>query len=245
MKRLLTLFLVLWCSTAWAVEPINLARSNPYVLGAGGAAAGVTYVHNLPCDDNAASYTVTNNGTGAAWSSIETNTSVLHSATVNSGTGSFILDHQNEYIRSGANWTSEKFEVKFYYKASNATAASNETIFQVGDGTLGTIANSITLYRLSGETALKMYVKGASGAGSSMVSNNWTNDTNWHLVTLTVDASANPWVVTLKQGTTTITYASGSLEQAAAAFASPMQFGDNSTNICACIIDTVTVQNLE
>ena len=36
MKRLLTLFLVLWCSTAWAVEPINLVRGfNPYVAGAG------------------------------------------------------------------------------------------------------------------------------------------------------------------------------------------------------------------
>lgn len=41
MKRLLTLFLVLWCSTAWAVEPINLARGfNPYVAGSAGGAAG-------------------------------------------------------------------------------------------------------------------------------------------------------------------------------------------------------------
>lgn len=39
MKKALTLILVLWCSTAWAVEPINLARSNPYVLGAGVAGA--------------------------------------------------------------------------------------------------------------------------------------------------------------------------------------------------------------
>ena len=49
MKKLLTLFLVLWCSTAWAVEPINLARSNPYVLGAGAAAASCQGANPSDC----------------------------------------------------------------------------------------------------------------------------------------------------------------------------------------------------
>lgn len=42
MKKLLTLFLVLWCSTAWAVEPINLARTNAYVAGAKAACTQTT-----------------------------------------------------------------------------------------------------------------------------------------------------------------------------------------------------------
>jgi hypothetical protein len=42
MTKILTLIIVLWCSTVWAVEPINLARMNAYVAGAGGAAAANT-----------------------------------------------------------------------------------------------------------------------------------------------------------------------------------------------------------
>lgn len=42
MKKLLTLIIVLWCSAAWAVEPLNIARTNPYVAGAGVAAAAQT-----------------------------------------------------------------------------------------------------------------------------------------------------------------------------------------------------------
>jgi hypothetical protein len=48
MKKVLTLFFILWCSTAWAVEPINLARGfNPYVAGStGGAAASCSEATN-------------------------------------------------------------------------------------------------------------------------------------------------------------------------------------------------------
>lgn len=61
MKRLLTLFLVLWCSTAWAVEPIDLARGfNPYVAGAG-VAAGVSCTTS---NDGVLAEPVTQPGTG-------------------------------------------------------------------------------------------------------------------------------------------------------------------------------------
>ena len=66
MKRLLTLFLVLWCSTAWAVEPIDLARGfNPYVAGAGVAAAQIcsataTWTEDTNSNNKALAYDPTN-----------------------------------------------------------------------------------------------------------------------------------------------------------------------------------------
>jgi hypothetical protein len=204
-------------------------------------------IYDLPLDDNAGNTTVTNAGTGGTVVA-STNTSGLHSATYYEGTGSFLFPSASAFnMYTSDNWTHEKFEMKWYAKLQNTTAANNEMWTSVGASDLSIPSNSITVHRLTGGTQLKVAMKGNGGSSQTVTATNFTNDTSWHLYTLTVDASGATWTMTLKQDTTLLTWDAGVSVGTLAVFNGPIYWSSSSgSNQVPCAyLDHITVQNNE
>lgn len=204
-------------------------------------------IYDLALDDNLATTTVVNTGTGAAWTAGGANTQDLHSTDCQEGTGSFYMQSSSYTLVSPAAWTSNKLEIKFYMKLMYATAAENQNIFYMNDGwSLSDGLSCFGFYRLAGDTQFRWMARGAAtGTQGSAISTNATiNTTTWYLYTITIDASTSPWSVTIKQGSTTLTW-SGNLNPAwFARFAGlQLRMGTSSAPIRA-YIDHITVEDL-
>lgn len=221
MKRIL-LFTLL------AISLICFTRSDAGVIMKAGTAAGPTYVHNLPCTDNAANTVVTNNGTGANW------TASVNTDTFGDGT-SFLMDANNDNAVSAANWTAEKLIITWDMDHVNATASGTEYHVLIDDGDFTVEQNEFILYRSDGsdEFTFRSYGNG-DGERKYKVTTDNTGDTNWHEYILTIDATASPWGVVLEKcdedGSNCVTLSWGAWDgnSSAAVFNNPLYIANGS-----------------
>lgn len=180
-----------------------------------------SYVYELKCEDNAANDTIANDGTGGNVETLTADTETITDSTnYQEGSRSFDIDSVTAKFIFADNWTSEEFEVSFYYRPNEATASTYTPLFLLdNDDDFLPDANDLLLYRDNASTGITVYIQGNSGSAVKRTSSNisWTADT-WYEVILTVDATANPWVISVKVGGTTATWDGSSWGTGAAVF---------------------------
>lgn len=241
MKKYIVLFVLLLASSGWCQKGVTISGAS---LSGAGVVAAASYVYDLKCEDNAASTTVTNDGTGAD-ATAGNNTSVIHSADAYAGSGAFdLFPAATNYNVYTPNWTSEKFEIVWAMKLKDDTPADHEWYVHIGDGDSSVESNEVHLYRLtSAATQVKLAMKGNGGTTATWTSTNFTNDMNYHVYTLTIDASGTTWTATLKQDSTTITWDSSTGPDTAAVFNAPIYFGKGGAYIGKIVIDSITIKD--
>jgi hypothetical protein len=156
-------------------------------------AAGVTYVHELSMEDNAASTVVVNDGTASNWTA-GANTSTFSTTTSTEGSRAFDCDASTEWAYAGDNWTSEQFTVTFYYYPDAGTAAGWEVLWGIGDGDqtgLDAEANEVTVYHRQSTDEIFISCNGNSGSVGGKNSTNVDFATStWIEIELTITANS-------------------------------------------------------
>ena len=169
-------------------------------------------VHDIPCTDNAANTTVTNNGSGSAWTA-SGNTSTLYDA---DNGGNFYLDLGGNYVKSNDNITYEKVTIKFTVKFDNAIAADHEYHFACSaDGDHISVNNEFFLLRASGEDEWRVrYTEG--GVNTQIVTTDHApNNTTWYTYKFVIDFSLADPTVELYQDGTALTFGAWTSDQGA------------------------------
>lgn len=220
-----------WAGTADGLEDTN-GGSNDLAAIVSNAVVnsstlGQAFIHDLLLDDNAATTAVANTGTsGLNWvANVATNTLYNDSIYPVGSASSFFFGAAYNHIKSGENWTSEKFETTFYIRHTSAVAAVSGPIMQIGNGDHTISANEFYIRRSIGSDEFYICAQGATGSSSCQLTTDYNPvaDT-WYKLTVTVDATTNPWSIVLKRDETTITMA-GSFAADAATFNSKMWLG--------------------
>jgi len=180
MKKLLTLFLVLWCSTAWAAGPIDwskpYARSNPYVLGAGVAAG----------------------------SSCDSATNEIGSRTTYGTAYSFGADLAIVLLVT-ADCLGELDTANFYNSGEGTASNAKICIYTTGGSGADPDNAGNVLVKCSGAIASGTgsgWKTAAMDAGGNITSTN----ANAYWMMIVVDDSAAAWYQSMKNDTTTIWY---------------------------------------
>jgi len=136
---------------------------------------GQTYIYNIPCTNNAANTTVTNNGTALVWAAVNYNTNTFYNAT---NGGSFLLDANADGIKSGENISQTEFYIQWQMQFLNATAADYEAHLLINsDGTFGSQAsNEIFINRQTGTDEWAVNFKNSAGTQYYKITTGITGD---------------------------------------------------------------------
>ena len=194
-----------------------------------------TYVHNIPCTDDAASTVVTNNGTAADWVASH------NTEDITSGGTMFALNTNGEYIKSAVNWTAEKFTASWTVDLIWDPALSEEIHLNIGNGDQIMEVNEFQLYRTatSDEWIIKAF--GASGSAQTKTTTDFSGDTSPHNYILIVDASVSPWDVSLSVDGITLTWGAWDGSPAVAVFNSLIFFGTTSIFEPDCFVNALLI----
>lgn len=164
---------------------------------------GQTYIYNVPCTNNAANTTVTNNGSAAVWvSSVNTNT--IYSST---NSGSFLLDANGDYIYSGENITATEFYIQYQKQLLNANGADTEVHLQVNSngGFAVNDANEIQIYRIAASDEFYIRYKNSAGtqyykSTTDVTGDNTINHTYlWYFKTSILPPTFDLWIDGIKK----------------------------------------------
>jgi hypothetical protein len=162
-----------------------------------------TYIHNIPCTDNAANTVVTNNGTSANWVA-GVNTADLNHPNCSV---SFAINTNNEYIISADSLTIQYMEISWTSRFISATAGTEQYYFCYGDND-GTPNenNEFAIRRIAAEADFEIIYKDNVGTAYRYI---WTgmvtDNTACHAYVFTIDMRVSPWVVTLTDDGVSIT----------------------------------------
>jgi len=186
-----------------------------------------TYWADLPCTDNAATTTVTNNGTGGAWATnpIHTTSTYAH---ISYG-GNFWLQQNSYYIKSTENWSGQKISISWTSRFVNATAAAIETYFCFGDADGNRIssanANSLFLIRLASSDEFTLQIRNADNVSCNIATTDHSTDnTTIHNYTLSVDLSSSPATVSMTVDGIALTFGAWSTEPSNITLASDLVY---------------------